>query len=203
MLTKSVSKLFLLIIFAIALLIPCSLSYATPQIKGKIFKKISFSDQQGQKTVILSHSGIYQSKTNDPEQIYTNGDLYAYGFKAMGDISDPLFSMHDFVHECEAYATANFAKGSPLVTDLDKNGISEVWIIYYVSCHGDVSPDVLKILMYEGQTKYALRGETFVHVDGMDLGGKYKADPAFKTAPKAFLKYADKLWQKYKHRRED
>ncbi|MBQ7586267.1 MAG: hypothetical protein IJU40_08485 [Desulfovibrionaceae bacterium] len=199
--TKSILRPFLLFFLAFSFLISGSPSYATPQIKGKIFKKISFSDQLGQKTVILSHSGIYQTKTSDPEQPNTNGDLYAYGFKTTGDAKETLFTMHDFVHECEVYATAEFAKGSPLVTDLDKNGISEVWIIYYVSCHGDVSPDVLKILMYEGQTKYALRGETFVHVDGMDYGGKYTADPAFKTAPKAFLKYADKLWQKYKHRR--
>ncbi|MCR5563909.1 MAG: hypothetical protein K6F46_11205, partial [Desulfovibrio sp.] len=82
------------------------------------------------------------------------------------------------------------------ITDLDGNGVSEVWITYYVSCHGDVSPDGMKVLMYEGGKKHALRGETFLHVDGMDMGGSYKADPAFNEAPAPIRRFADELWRR-------
>ena len=57
----------------------------------------------------------------------------------------------------------------------------------------------MKILMYENGKKYAMRGETFVHADGMDLGGRYKADEAFASSAPVFRQYADQLWQKWKN----
>ena len=168
------------------------------EVQGKLWKKKNYTDSRGKNLVILTHTGLYTSKpTADPNFICSNGDLYAYGYT--NDSAVPptlLWRMHDYVHECETSARVEFSKDSPIITDLDGNGISEVWITYYIGCHGDVSPDGMKILMYEGQKKYALRGETFVHVDGMNLGGKYKADSAFASAPAAFRQFAHKLWQK-------
>ncbi len=168
------------------------------EVQGKLWKKKAYTDSRGKNLVILTHTGIYTSKpTADPDFICSSGDLYAYGYTNDGAVPPTLsWRMHDYVHECETSARADFSQDSPIVTDLDGNGISEVWITYYIGCHGDVSPDGMKILMYEGNKKYALRGETFVHVDGMDQGGKYKADPAFSSAPSVFRQYADKLWQK-------
>ncbi|MBQ7618410.1 MAG: hypothetical protein IJS50_06000, partial [Desulfovibrio sp.] len=101
-------------------------------------------------------------------------------------------------HNCETSLSLEFAKSSPIVTDLDHNGLAEVWLTYYLACRGDVSPEGMKIIMYENGQKYALRGETFLHVDGQDLGGKYQLDSAFKKAPEVFRRFADQLWQKQK-----
>lgn len=167
--------------------------------QGKLWKKTPYTDSRGRHMVILTHTGLYQSRPQpaDPDFICGNGDLYAYGYDNDGATPPTLaWRMHDYVHDCETSATADFAPDSPVITDLDGNGISEVWITYYVGCRGDVSPEGMKILMYEGGRKYALRGETFVHMDGMDLGGTYKADPAFSAAPAAFRQFADQLWRK-------
>ncbi|MBQ9405404.1 MAG: hypothetical protein IJU37_01535 [Desulfovibrio sp.] len=169
--------------------------------QGKLWKKTPYTDSLGRHMVILTHTGLYQSRPGDPDFICSNGDLYAYGYDNEGSATPMLsWRMHDFVHDCETSATAEFARDSPYITDLDGNGVSEIWIIYYVGCHGDVSPDGMKILMYENGKKYALRGETFVHVDGMDMGGRYKADPAFNQAPAAFRQFADQLWRKHMRR---
>src|SRR5438045_6272198 len=85
------------------------------------------------------------------------------------------------------------------VTDLDKNGVAEVWVMYKNSCHGDVSPVTTKIIMYEGTKKYALRGESRVKVSATDYeGGSYILDDNFKNGESAFRKYAEKLWAQNK-----
>lgn len=172
-------------------------------IKGKVLKEVPFTDQNSKKVLVLSKSGLYKSHPDATNPDYTcgNADIYAYCF----DISRSgqpvlLWQIKDFIHDCDSSATAEFTVDSPVITDLDKNGISEVWITYYVGCHGDVSPDGMKIIMYEGNKKYALRGETYVNVDNLQVGGKYTTDQAFGSAPDVFRRFADQLWQKNKQR---
>ena len=125
---------------------------------------------------------------------------YASGYEGFTTtLKDKLNNLYTFIHDCFTSATCEFSSDSPVITDLDKNGIQEVWMTVYIGCRGDVGPVGMKILMYENGKKYALRGETFVHVDDMDLGGTYKADPEFTKAPAVFLQFADRLWQKNKN----
>lgn len=173
---------------------------AFPEVKGEILKSAPYADR-GERHVVILTQEDYPSRPNkdDPDFICGNADVRAYGYNLAG-ASGPVWRMHDYVHDCETSATAEFSPDSPLVTDVDGNGLAEVWLVYYISCHGDVSPDGMKILMYEGGKKHALRGETFVHVDGQDMGGTYTADPAMRAAPQAIRRYADQLWQEHKQR---
>ena len=84
------------------------------------------------------------------------------------------------------------------ITDLDKNGIAESIFIYRMSCKGDVSADDMKLLMHEGETKYALRGTMNLFVNGENTQkGEMKVDDSFDKAPKVFLDYAKIQWTKY------
>ena len=83
------------------------------------------------------------------------------------------------------------------VTDLNKDGKAEVWLMYTTACTGDVSPPDMKIIMHEGVKKYAVRGTKKVKVSNKDFeGGKYTFDEAFKTGPEAFRQYAADMWKK-------
>ncbi|MBO4369610.1 MAG: hypothetical protein J5803_05880 [Desulfovibrio sp.] len=166
-------------------------------VKGRLLKKVTFLDSKGRNDVVLTHTGMYPSRPGE-EGGTSNNEIHAYGYNTNGSQSTLVWQMHDFVHDCEASAEAEFSLDSPIITDLDENGLSEIWLTYYVGCRGDVSPIGMKILMYEGNKKYALRGETFVHADGMDMGGKYKADPSFAGANERFRSFADQLWQRDK-----
>ncbi len=171
-----------------------------PEMEGRVWKTTSFKDAKGENFIFLNTTGNYTSRPSNDEEICTNSDIFAYGYRSGGD-AEPvlLWKMHDFIHDCFTSATCEFSSDSPVITDLDKNGIQEVWMTVYIGCRGDVGPVGMKILMYENGKKYALRGETFVHVDDMDLGGTYKADPEFTKAPAVFLQFADRLWQKNKN----
>jgi len=55
----------------------------------------------------------------------------------------------------------------------------------------------MKVIVYEGTKKYAMRGSTKVQVSETEYdGGEYTFDEPFKEAPEAFRKYALKLLQK-------
>jgi hypothetical protein len=60
----------------------------------------------------------------------------------------------------------------------------------------------MKIIMYHGQQKFAMRGQNKVFSGTDDkgkkyyIGGDYKYDKAFADGPKEFLEFAKKLWDK-------
>ncbi len=69
-------------------------------------------------------------------------------------------------------------------------------------CHGDVSPLDLKIIMYEGSQKYAMRGENKIAFGTSDdgriryIGGEYSFDVAFGNGPEVFRQQALKIWNR-------
>ena len=69
--------------------------------------------------------------------------------------------------------------------------------MYKTVCHGDVSPCDMKIIMYHGLQKFAMRGQNRVQVSDTDfVGGDYKFDKAFIEGPTEFKNFAKSLWNK-------
>jgi hypothetical protein len=66
-----------------------------------------------------------------------------------------------------------------------------------MSCKGDVSPDDMKLIIHEGETKYAVRGSMLMELEGKKYGGEMKLDPAFDKAPAGFSDYAKEQWKKF------
>jgi hypothetical protein len=123
--------------------------------------------------------------------------LYAYHYSIKSDSTTLKWKLTDFVKDCAFDWIAGFIKNSFAVTDLDKNGEAEVWLMYRIVCRSDVSPADMKIIMYENGKKYAVRGTTKVQFAEKEYtGGEYSFDEAFKKAPEAFRQYAEKLWKK-------
>ncbi len=143
---------------------------------------------------------VLRTITAEKENSSGNKDaaLYAYHFTYSNDSTKQVWRISDFVKDCELDLTAEFIQQAFTVTDLDKDGQAEIWLMYKISCRGDVSPDDLKLIMYEASAKYAMRGTTKVQVNETDkIGGGYSFDNAFKTAAHAFRTYAEKLWKQY------
>lgn len=111
-----------------------------------------------------------------------------------------LWIVRDFVNDCDAPAMPELVLTTPVhSTDLDGNGLNEIWMMYRLSCRTEAFPSDLKIIMYEGKTKYAIRGKTDVHlVPGMcEVSGDcgyFKLDSNMRNANSAIKKYAMKLW---------
>ena len=170
--------------------------------EGEIKNAVHWFDSLGDNVVILTETGIYQSKKFKHEDYGHDAELFAYHFIVKNDSASLTWRVYDFISDCTESIEASFIRNTFQVTDLDRNGIAEIWLMYKTVCHGDVSPCTMKIIMYQGNKKYAMRGQNKVCVEIDDdgnrhyLGGEYKFDNAFANGPKAFLEFARKLWDK-------
>ncbi len=165
--------------------------------KGKIINTARWTDNMGDNLVILTETGEYQSPTIKGDDTYRDGALYGYHYVVQSDSVKLLWKVYDFIKECPVDVKANFIKNTFAVTDLNHDGKAEIWLMYKTVCHGDISPSTMKIIMYEGNQKFAVRGTNKVKVsENKFMGGDYFFDDSFKTSPEAFREYAKQLWQK-------
>jgi|SRR6185503_7536740 len=165
------------------------------QFKGHIVNAVKYTDSEGTHLVITTETGIVAGK--DTADQMSNADLYAYCYKVEGNKLTLAWQMHDFFNDCPLEEVVNYIPGTFAVTDLNNDGKAEVWLMYLVACRSDVSPGSLKIIMHEGNKKYAMRGENRVNdLPNKYVGGRYTFDDAFKAGPKPFRDYAQQLWKK-------
>lgn len=175
---------------------PTSIKY-----EGFIKNAVRWKDKLGDNIVVTTETGYHINKKFEHESDGSDAELFAYHFIVSGNEVKQTWRVYDFISDCPVDIVASFVKNSFQVTDLNNNGIAETWLMYKTTCHGDVSPCDMKIIMYEGKKKYAIRGESRVQVGLYDngekqfIGGQYKLDENFKKGPKAFKEFAEKLWK--------
>lgn len=181
-------------------LAPAAVPAALPR-SGRVVQALRYTDHTGTYTVLATQSG----PAPDPTAHTSDGeraDLYAYHYPATGPA--PTWQVHDFVADCPLGLQARFRPDGLTVTDLDQDGIAEVWLVYRTVCRDGVSPSDQKIIMYEGPRKYAVRGTTRVATrGGQHNGGTYTLDAAWQAAPAAFRQHAAQLWQQHRDERLD
>lgn len=165
---------------------------------GHINRAVSWKDSLGTNYLLTTETGEYLTRDKDGE-LLKNAALYVYHYITRGDSTRLLWKMYDYSRECSFDIIVKFIDKAFKVTDLDKNGIAEVWVMYNNQCTSDVSPAPTKIIMYEHNKKYAVRGESLVRVSEKDfVGGKYTLDENFKNGNALFRQFAIKLWEKNK-----
>lgn len=161
---------------------------------GHIINAVKYTDNEGDHIVIATETGIVDVKGEDS---FRKADIYAYSYKIEGTQYKLTWQMHDFTDECGVDVKAKYVPGTFAVTDLNKDGKAEVWLMYRIACRGDVSPASMKIIMHEGNKKYAVRGTSKIKISDKDYsGGEYTIDEALKTGPAVFKQYAIQLWEK-------
>ena len=163
----------------------------TPWEKGKDgqARELRFTDSQGAHVVKFLLGAQRQTKTADG---YSRNKEF-FVTHSLG--AQQVWKAKDFVQRCEFDLELEMLDDSIEVTDLDNDGVAEISFLYKLGCRSDVSPLEMKLLMYEGTTKYALRGESYERVGETEYaGGTFKPD--FKGAPPAFLEFAKTKWER-------
>ena len=162
------------------------------QYGGNIIQAVRWADNSGDNIVILSK----EIKPEDTDG--SDGNLYAYHFIVSGDSIKQTWRIYDHLKDCPVDMFLFFLDKSFAITDLNNDGFAEIWVMYKVSCQGDVSPVPMKIIMYQNGKKYAARGTTKVPIsENRYDGGNFSFDESFKSAPVEFRQYAEKLWKQH------
>ncbi|WP_026994414.1 M949_RS01915 family surface polysaccharide biosynthesis protein [Flectobacillus major] len=169
---------------------------AAVKVQGKVVDAIRWQDSQGDNLVFLSVERKTVKSKDAPSGEAENALLHAYQYLKQDNSYLLTWELKDAILACPLDVTADFVPKSLAVTDLNTNGIGEVLFLYKTACRADVSSAALKLLLYEQKKKYMLRGDTYLK--SMNEGGKYTIDKSFQTAPKVFLEYAKKQWNKFK-----
>ena len=164
------------------------------KIFGKLKEAYGWKDTSGQNIVITSETGEYENMIS--ENNGRNAELFAFRFILNEKTYQQKWKIYDFIKDCPVDIEASFIENTLKITDLNKNGIAEIWIMYKTACHGDVSPCEMKVIMYEGNNKFAMRGENRVQISKTEFfGGTYKFDKAFNESAKEIQDFAKVLWK--------
>jgi hypothetical protein len=163
--------------------------------KGYLDTAVRYTDKEGDHILITSEN--FDDNFDKDSSEFRSADLYAYNYLVNGNAAKLEWQIHDLVEPCGEDVEAAFLPHTLAITDMNKNGIAEVWLMYKIACSGDVSPRTQKIIMHEGVIKYAVRGTNKVKVSATEyFGGSYTFDPAFNSLPDVFKNYARQLWKK-------
>ena len=166
--------------------------------EGNIQLALQWKDKEGQHLLLTTETGIYRNETFAHENDGQDAQLFAYHYLITNGHAVLKWRVNDFIKDCPVDIEASFIKNTTKVTDLNKDGISEIWLMYKLVCHGDVSPLDMKIIMYEAMQKHAMRGQNKIKMSPTEtMGGTYTFDQAFTQAPAVFRTYATSLWAKH------
>jgi hypothetical protein len=82
-------------------------------------------------------------------------------------------------------------------TDLNGDGRIEVTVAYHTFCGGGIDSDTVKVILREGQTKLAIRGESRVQYKGQaPFGGEHRHDDALlRPEMAAYKEHLDAVWR--------
>ncbi|HJY64573.1 MAG TPA: hypothetical protein VJ455_10490 [Ignavibacteria bacterium] len=161
--------------------------------QGKIVAMAKWEDKMGANVVFIT-----ETEEKESGDIMSK-ELFGYHYTITDKENKLIWKINDFVKDCPVDLTLKYIDKSISITDLNNNGTGESSFLYRMSCKGDVSPDDMKLIMHEGETKYAIRGEMKLNIKGEGTyGGKMNVDPSFDKAPKEFLENAKARWNKYK-----
>jgi|WetSurMetagenome_2_1015567.scaffolds.fasta_scaffold165007_2 hypothetical protein len=175
--------------------LPSDIKYSGNIITGKRWK-----DKNGENILVITRTKDSQKKSKQPdfEEYVREANLYAYHYTGSGNSFSLLWKVNDLVENCVFDLTLDYISGSLSITDINKNGIAESTFLYRLTCRSDVSPSTLKLIMHEGDNKYALRGYSLITLNGMNEGGDYNVDKSFDSAPDGFLEYAKTQWKEFR-----
>lgn len=149
--------------------------------RGTIVEALKWEDYLGENILIQTVTGWFPWKDYDDidstsYMMQDKWEIYAYLFQKKKEerAFRKLWRVYDYNKCFGVDWYAGFIPKATTITDIDNNGTAEVTMPYVLACRGGMDPATMKIIMYEGEIKYAIRGETKICLKGLtSYGGEY------------------------------
>ena len=172
--------------------------------RGVIVESTRWIDILGENILIQTVSGQFKWKdyleTRKEYDLQDKTELYTYLFRRQNNTEEfkQIWRIYDYL---ECYGVdwfTGYIPNATTITDIDRDGISEVSIPYVLICRGDVSPGTMKIIMYENEDKFALRGTTMTFCsDENTTDGIFKASNNL-LKQSDFYSHLKIIWENHK-----
>lgn len=162
---------------------------------GKLVDATRVDDRDGEHLLVLSRkAGRSQMENSDRDDDYIELAATYYGNK--DGRWQVEWTVRDHVDCPILDHSADFALSAVRISDLNHDGRSEVTIPYKLFCSGGIDFSTVKVILREGATKLAIRGELEFHGNTPALEGKRQYDPALlQPANAAYKKHLDAVWK--------
>ena len=172
--------------------------------RGTIVEALKWTDSVSEKILIQSVTGHFNWKDYDKDSTdymtQDKSELYSYLFEKKNNETsfNRTWKIYDYTECFGVDWFTGFIPKATTITDIDKDGISEISIPYVSICRGGMDPGAMKIIMYEGSIKYALRGSTMLMCKSEHpYGGEFKPSENLNKESE-FLSFLKKRWNAHK-----
>jgi len=172
------------------------------QLDGELLRIHQGADTQGDYFVVLTKRRIEKASHDVFESTRVSQFISAYLFRNIQGEVVRQWHIMDHVLDCSFDLILHFLKDTPIITDLNEDGIHEFWFVYQMTCTSDVSSYAMKIIMYENGVKHAMRGTAFCvenePLAALYLKNQYALDRNFNSRSALYPAKAIELWEQYK-----
>lgn len=155
-------------------------------VQGALVDAQRVKDSTGEHILVLSHG-----PASDPYRLYAAYFTHnQQGWKQEWTIRDGV--------DCPGLdVEASFFPAAVAFTDLNRDGRMEVTVSYRLFCGGGIDPYTVKVILRDGATKLAIRGESLVRMKGQEpFGGGHQYDNALLTPTyAAYKQHLDRVWR--------
>lgn len=109
----------------------------------------------------------------------------------------PEWTIHDLVDCPNLDSAADFFPKAVTFTDLNNDSRVEATVAYHMFCGGGIDAHTVKVILREGATKLAIRGESRMLYPGQEpFGGEHQYDKALLQPDRAgYKRHMDRIWE--------
>ena len=164
------------------------------KIEGEIVVGRVWTDANGENVLVLSQ--IKEEHFSDDDGPSSDTRLMVKHFVNEEGNYRLLSEIDERESDCGFENRAAFSVSLLNISDLDKNGVAEIYIVYRMGCTSELSPDQLRLVMFENAKKYSITGTTIADYGDRKEGGKTFVDPSFEKLTEAQRNEAMRIWEK-------
>ncbi len=175
--------------------VPVNLKY-----NGQIVHCLRWEDSNGDNFLLLTEEDRKTKEVSDGGYFEIFKSLTWHGYHYCNNGTNQYGIVRefvDFIKDCEFDLELEFMQDYIKITDLDNDNFGEITVIYKMTCTSDVSPWIIKLLMFENGEKFSIKGNTKVEYGpGEYMGGEKKIDASLKNTPNVFLEHAEAMFDR-------
>ncbi len=153
------------------------------KIEGEIVAGRVWTDANGENVLVLSQ--IKEESFSDEEGPSSETRLLAKHFVNNAGNYSLQWELNELESGCGFENRAAFSSSLLAVTDLDKNSLAEITVVYRLGCSSELSPDPLRLLLIENGKQHKISGTTIADFGEWKDGGKTFVDPSFEKLNEA------------------
>lgn len=185
--------------FALSQTQPVKLEKASAQkevgYKGAVKEGWKWKDKAGENLIFLTETGLTQTKGEDSK--YRDARITANHYVKHNEKWKPNWQEKNWLLYCQQEKLeVGFVQNGFEVTDLDKDGNSEVWIMHRGICGPKAAPAIVRITMHETTVKYEASFKDFEkELSDKSAPNALKFDHAFNQGNSLFRDFATERWK--------